>query len=96
MKTSKQLLSFSAPRSQKLKEVPLAKLHFILCLQIYFCFRNKARNKTTMWRAQKLESQGYACVDLSYLLSSWVWKKRNRKSWKTIQGEIQLPIFMVM
>lgn len=62
MKTSKQLLSFSALKSQKLKELPLAELYFILSLQIYFCFGKKARSKTSMWRAQELESQGYACV----------------------------------
>lgn len=88
MKTSKQLLSFSALRSLKLKELPLAKLHFTLCLQSYFCFGKKARSKTTMWRAQKLESRGYACVDLSYLLSNWVWKERNIKNLKTIKGQI--------
>lgn len=70
---------FCCKGAQKLKEVLSAKVPFILCLQMYFCFRKKARGKQSHWKAHKLESRGLCTRGQNFLLGSWVWEERIKK-----------------
>ena len=70
---------FCCKGAQKLKEVLSAKVPFILCLQMYFCFRKKARGKQSRWKTHKLESRGLRTHGQNFLLGSWVWEERIKK-----------------
>lgn len=99
MKTKKQLLSPSAlrdPRSSK--SLPQQKVTFY-CLQIYFCFREKAWSKNWLESPEVGESEVkhvwiYPSSEVAGFGKKKKQKKRtHRKRQKTIKGEIYWPIF---
>lgn len=96
MKTAKQRLNLSAPRDPRSsKNFPQQNGTLYSCLQIYFCFRKKAWSQRSLWKAQKLESQGLCMCGLIFALKELGLKRNNQKK-KTIKRGIEEAHLMVM
>lgn len=94
MKTTRQLPSRSAlrdPRSSKNPPEQSCSL-YSLC-RFTFASGRKLRAKTACGKPRRGRVQGYTCVDLPSLSGG---EQRYRKRQKTIKGEIQGLVFMVM